>query len=194
MDIQEFEVAFAREEKCVRCETMEQRQTVLETISKVFPEWDIQEELLDGKYPDYLHPGMSHGRVVAYRSADGYISYDAFMEMIATENISDDDVEAGFLDVIGNSFDDLVDRFAGCIVKSRSFPELDGKKVARTIRKEESGVWIVKLEGVRAYQQLYEDEMEHPVVVLKPDSQPVYKVTYTANGEEIFAVHEDIPF
>lgn len=184
MDLQEFEVAFEDGRMRVRCETAKQRKTVVETISKVFPNWNIQAELFDETFrTGYLNPGMSHGLVVAYiNDQENDISYDAFMEMVAAEDVSDEDVEAGFLDVIGNSFDDLVDRFAGCIVKSRSFPELDGKVVARTIRKEESGVWIVKLEGVRAYQQLYEDEMYHPVTVIPVPFEPV-KVEY-----------EDIPF
>ena len=186
MDIQEFEAAFVGSEERirVRCTTTKQRRIVVETLHKLFPDWNIQQELFDEQFKaEYLHPGMSYGLVVAYaNTGESDISYDAFMEMVAAEDVSDDDVEAGFLDVIGNSFDDLVDRFAGCIVKSRSFPELDGKVVSRTIRKEESGVWIVKLEGVRAYQQLYEDEMYHPVTVIPVPFEPV-KVEY-----------EDIPF
>jgi len=56
--------------------------------------------------------------------------------------------------------------FAGCCVHSQSSccKDLNGKVVERTIRKafpndDESTLYIVKIKGVKAYQQLYEDEM-----------------------------------
>lgn len=54
--------------------------------------------------------------------------------------------------------------FTGCRVYSDSFSHLNGKIVERTIRKafpddNESTLYVVKLKGVRGYQQLYEDEM-----------------------------------
>ena len=56
--------------------------------------------------------------------------------------------------------------FTGCIVWSSSSCclNLNGKVVERTIRKalpddNESTLYVVKVKGVRAYQQLYEDEM-----------------------------------
>lgn len=41
---------------------------------------------------------------------------------------------------------------------------LNGRKIIKTIRKafpedKESTLYVVKVEGIRAYQQLYEDEM-----------------------------------
>ena len=192
VDLQEFEVAFAEQERHIRCETIEQRQKVLEMLSEMFPNWEIQEELMKGKYREYPNLGMSYGLVVGYcnlQSSD--ISYAEFMEMVTAEDVSDEEVEAGFLDIISDSFEDLVDRFAGYIVKSRSFPELDGRVVARTIRKKEAGVWIVKLEGVRAYQQLYEDEMERPTVVVKAPVEAVKGVTIRKVVEDDIVL--DIP-
>lgn len=59
--------------------------------------------------------------------------------------------------------------FAGYRVFSMSSccSDINGKIVERTIRKafpndDESTLYIVKLKGVRAHQQLYEDEMYKP--------------------------------
>lgn len=54
--------------------------------------------------------------------------------------------------------------FTGYTVYSVSFPYLNGKVVERTIRKafpddNDSTLYVVKVKGVRAYQELYEDEM-----------------------------------
>ncbi len=61
---------------------------------------------------------------------------------------------------------DKVKDFAGHHVYSDSFccSHLNGKIVERTIRKafpddNESTLYVVKLKGVKGYQQLYEDEM-----------------------------------
>lgn len=56
--------------------------------------------------------------------------------------------------------------FTGCIVYSSATccQSLNGKIVEKTIRKafpdnKESTLYIVKVKGIRSYQQLYEDEM-----------------------------------
>lgn len=56
--------------------------------------------------------------------------------------------------------------FTGCHIWSSSYCclHLNGKVVEKTIRKafpddNESTLYIVKVKGVRAYQQLYENEM-----------------------------------
>lgn len=54
--------------------------------------------------------------------------------------------------------------FTGYIIYSSSCPHLNGKAVEKTIRKafpddDESTLYVVKVKGVRGYQQLYEDEM-----------------------------------
>jgi hypothetical protein len=59
---------------------------------------------------------------------------------------------------------DKLKNFAGCIVYSHSFPNLNGKLIERTVRKaflndNDSTLYVVKVKGIRAYQELYEDEM-----------------------------------
>ena len=56
--------------------------------------------------------------------------------------------------------------FSGYHVYSKSSccVNLNGKEVERTIRKaipddKDSTLWIIKVKGVRAYQELYEDEI-----------------------------------
>lgn len=56
--------------------------------------------------------------------------------------------------------------FSGCTVYSHSSCclNLNGKMVERTVRKafpddNDSTLYVVKVKGVRAYQELYEDEM-----------------------------------
>lgn len=56
--------------------------------------------------------------------------------------------------------------FSGYVIWSASSccSSLNGKCVTKTIRKafpldDESTLYVVKVKGVRAYQQLYEDEM-----------------------------------
>lgn len=54
--------------------------------------------------------------------------------------------------------------FTGYHVWSSSCSHLNGKVVEKTIKKafpddDESTLYVVKVKGVRGYQQLYEDEM-----------------------------------
>ena len=56
--------------------------------------------------------------------------------------------------------------FSGYVIWSASSccSNLNGKHVAKTIRKafpldDESTLYVVKVKGIRGYQQLYEDEM-----------------------------------
>jgi hypothetical protein len=54
--------------------------------------------------------------------------------------------------------------FTGYHVWSSSCSYLNGKVVEKTIKKtfpddDESTLYVVKVKGVRGYQQLYEDEM-----------------------------------
>lgn len=61
---------------------------------------------------------------------------------------------------------DVLKNFSGYKVYSRSSCclSLNGKIVERTVRKaspndDDSTLYVVKVKGVRAYQELYEDEM-----------------------------------
>lgn len=54
--------------------------------------------------------------------------------------------------------------FTGYHVWSASCQHLNGKVIEKTIRKafpedDESTLYVVKIKGVKGYQQLYEDEM-----------------------------------
>lgn len=54
--------------------------------------------------------------------------------------------------------------FTGYRIWSSSCSHLNGKVVEKTIKKafpndDESTLYVVKVNGVRGYQQLYEDEM-----------------------------------
>lgn len=75
----------------VRCDSLEQRMYVLENIHDLFPEWKIQEELMDGKYVKYFHPGFSSRMVVAYMSSQSSdILYKEFVDMVESENSVED--------------------------------------------------------------------------------------------------------
>lgn len=81
-----------REGAKVKCNSFEQRQEVLWILKDLG--FNVQKELLEGKYNDALIVGKSGGLIVGWYVNSGDISYDEFIDVIKEENDSPEDDES----------------------------------------------------------------------------------------------------